>query len=864
MSRLTEIFDGVPSPAKNTFEMDLERGQPNNNYEDIGALTEYAWSPTQSDDSFSNLPERKPCNAIGELHERMFENQRNISSISSSGDTMDFVNNADKYSSDSLESSLGFLAQNGAPYLDIPIRGGAFGSSPHSEPLSSSQHEPSIESRPLSRVILSRFSGIVTDRSSERYMNHAEIEESLLLFDNPGRVPNSGVTVPELPNSSYVTGESDSRDFSTRNPDEGLEPNQNKANVTIQGPGSSQTSSSISRRGISGGLTGGGALDISSNDSNPLTTRSPTPNLLWGRRAMKPTDSEWETVSEFKRISDSVVGKASSEAQTGSSLANNSDSDEVSLNKCAQPPRLNTTHHNSQQTVQPRPNQNFLFVKNNQTGRIDCLPQQRFEEEGDRTFNSGPSRALPSVNTAITEYRHPAPLTTIHTHPLLSPSPVIRLARNMTTDTRSPLSQPTAFTASSSSESSFNVVTAANTDDQSVTEGGRGASGSSEEERREYGRENKARSIHSSAWLSTVSEGESANDSLRDCREREGSFAKVTVLGSKGNITGTPEGTGAREVGSSIADASSQGAKFSSPAPFGRSPCSPSPQAHSHLQTLDDPFATTPQHDRSAYKNTLPGTPLYAHSYHSASGNPFSTPRSSSVSLTGSGALSFPNASIDAVNIAMQDRGDRTARRVRRNRKSSPRSSSESEARVTASSKTWKASGLPSPIVMGHRHRKTATGVVQRETFMRSDSDISRDGTADTAPTVDYLASAYVVRPWDSSSAHSRPSPQSSPFTRPIARAESPHLHRVPRQPTPEIASRQKQISFWFLVPTCAVPPMALLYGYGLMDGVIGQATSGEIHHFDEWYKFFARCWGFGVTGAIILSCVVAMLVISA
>lgn len=46
--------------------------------------------------------------------------------------------------------------------------------------------------------------------------------------------------------------------------------------------------------------------------------------------------------------------------------------------------------------------------------------------------------------------------------------------------------------------------------------------------------------------------------------EREDSFSKFTVLGPKTNLTGTPQGTGMREVGSSLADSSSPGAQFSS------------------------------------------------------------------------------------------------------------------------------------------------------------------------------------------------------------------------------------------------------------------------------------------------------------
>lgn len=60
------------------------------------------------------------------------------------------------------------------------------------------------------------------------------------------------------------------------------------------------------------------------------------------------------------------------------------------------------------------------------------------------------------------------------------------------------------------------------------------------------------------------------NSSSSPFSERDdNSFAKLTYLGPKGNLTGTPRGTGMREVGSSLADSSTPGMNFSS------TPCKP-------------------------------------------------------------------------------------------------------------------------------------------------------------------------------------------------------------------------------------------------------------------------------------------------
>jgi hypothetical protein len=69
---------------------------------------------------------------------------------------------------------------------------------------------------------------------------------------------------------------------------------------------------------------------------------------------------------------------------------------------------------------------------------------------------------------------------------------------------------------------------------------------------------------------------------------RNKSFSKITRLGSKGNLTGTPHGTGMKEVGSSIADNSST--------------CAPTAQMYLH----DTPLYTGLPPDR---RGNLTGTP---------------------------------------------------------------------------------------------------------------------------------------------------------------------------------------------------------------------------------------------------------------
>lgn len=69
-------------------------------------------------------------------------------------------------------------------------------------------------------------------------------------------------------------------------------------------------------------------------------------------------------------------------------------------------------------------------------------------------------------------------------------------------------------------------------------------------------------SFSSSIWKDTFNQHHEQGEA--QLPTAEGSFAKMTILGPKINITGTPEGTGMRQVGSSIADASSPGQMWSS------------------------------------------------------------------------------------------------------------------------------------------------------------------------------------------------------------------------------------------------------------------------------------------------------------
>ncbi|KAF1922884.1 uncharacterized protein M421DRAFT_76745 [Didymella exigua CBS 183.55] len=91
------------------------------------------------------------------------------------------------------------------------------------------------------------------------------------------------------------------------------------------------------------------------------------------------------------------------------------------------------------------------------------------------------------------------------------------------------------------------------------------------------------------------------------CLERENTFDKFTVVGPKGNLTGTPQGTGMHDAGSSVADTSSPGAKLSSSprAEYDGFYASPFPATGSVTRIRQTRPASEDQHERTPSQVTL-------------------------------------------------------------------------------------------------------------------------------------------------------------------------------------------------------------------------------------------------------------------
>lgn len=208
----------------------------------------------------------------------------------------------------------------------------------------------------------------------------------------------------------------------------------------------------------------------------------------------KEHEADWETVAESCHPSRTYSGCES--------LANYSDSSthSHSLEGPSSDPRTVIA------PMHARYNRSWSLHRNALSGSLYLTPALPFATV------SGGQRAFPALTAPrSTEYSHPAPLKHGHAHPLSSGPPI------------------------TPSQHQDGVIDRYN--------------------HPELGREATGRSFPSSVYLSTVEE--LASDECGSSKSYHGSFDQLAFLGPKANVTGTPEGTGARIVGSSLADASS-------------------------------------------------------------------------------------------------------------------------------------------------------------------------------------------------------------------------------------------------------------------------------------------------------------------
>ena len=700
-----------------------------------------------------------------------------------------------------------------------------------------------------------------------RYNTHSATDEPDLeqgcdavpLAVLPSRADYSSTLTNQLPKSVNMTRERTSMaDSEFSELEIPMSPDRYQEALATIDPGSSQTSSSM---------------------STSLQYRAPTPPLLFGRgptstdqslhsiperadsrlkKAMKEVglksqnrldeavqnvnkghvqltrtnttgsdNKDWETVSDMKLLGAHNTKTLDETEGTGSSLADYSDSGSIAAGRQGHPrissiasgranPFLSSTNYH----------QAYVLVQDATTGETISVPQVPID--------------------AHNTYHHPVAMSG-HRNPFTSSPPELSQNKSMLTpDTDSALTD--AFDNMVESYGSHNE--SKETPEQSS----HGA--------------NFVKNGHSSSgWISTVSEPESRKD--KPAAIRAGSFAKVAVLGWKGNVTGTPEGSNAREVGSSLADSSSP------PAP-------PSSEQPSFEKGSPNSLPLTPNHKPwhhplTTPRRRLPHTPSFttpdklsggvARDKSSGSSGPFNTRRRSSSESnfqiipsplatkttalkspdfrghrqrnTMPGLLSSGNSSFYESNYEDDDTQDRHVSSLRARRGHRSHTSDEQQSRPTSA--YTRLPPDPDEISIPQTPTSTPTRAFRRDGVVHTDT-----------PLPVLVHPIYgVERPWDTPE-RGRLQPRSDRYTRPIARVESPHLHRIPRPPTTAMIQRQRDISRFWLVVFCLVPPVALIYGHGLADEIIRMQTEGEIENFSDGSKKLAFYWGYGGSLAVV------------
>lgn len=647
-------------------------------------------------------------------------------------------------------------------------------------------------------------------------------------------------------------------------------------------------------------------------------------------------DKDWETVAESQGFSRQGTQNVMGRRQTGSSLADYSDSGSLSPPKLAPLFSHRVLQHPPHPRYAPR---SFGLLRDKQSGELVLMPEYTFTDgAGFPNRNAlGPLTADSALNNP---YQHPAPLSRDHAHPFVSSPPWMNSGRSvphedvsvraLRSDARnglmsefpSPLKYMKEDTyqarelqsSAQASESSSLPIKDGQRDVSLSTLGHGGIDGS-------YG---------SSAWLSTQNDAASVDCS--DLPGRGGRFPKTTLLGRKANLTGTPDDTATTKVGSSLADDSSPGMKLSSSI---NHHTSSSPYAK--LAPLEEQASSTLKLAKRYCNRTIGGTegstdvasgsevydrirsqaiqrcsdlydedeslntpefkipPLQVQKHRQHLIEHSLLPQHSSSSLADSGRLSAPlnhpknqedhdmgkipgnaacvaientlasfSPSVSGTNARMrsphrrvpsQDDDVYEARKLISFHETAPLSPPMPTAQIGGTSKQQVKSGL-----LGWKKQTTQEGDAYPMHSLNARSIKQYEGSLDLDLA---LANGGVSGSQAPIRVHPNErvqfQPRFGPDGRSSTRAESPHLYRIPHPATKAVLQRQRGLSIMVLCLCFLCPPTLVIYGHGLMDGVMEWLTHGQVNAFRPREKKVALVIGYGGSVLFILALVGGM-----
>ena len=802
------------------------------------------------------------------------------------------------------------------PQIDVLIPAGTIDLDSHTNFLSSSQQVSTVGLGESSSMLF-RYSGMIMDGASRPM---SKIEPKAEMRTLPDDRPKFALSM--LSSMESIRQMNQSTSFDQIHGE--LEPNaESKAFLLDRvqnpsadaGPGSSQTSSSMSTHRYSGDLSGHKVR--SGNHMLPTSrARCQTPPLLFGKSALRepemsdatPTlapestialgEQDWETVSAETEAHTHHFGNIACNTKTGSSLADNSDSGNLSLSKEVHHPfRSMKNYPVMQHPAHPRHNYSFVLLKSSQTGDFVQVPQYGHASGGCLSNNNVSSQLVSSIS-ADKSYQHPFPLQTEHTHPLASSPPIIRFRERsaFNNENNCVWVQHSHLNSDSSSlglSEGVQRVKEEQTQDLSykmtedVSDIPRAAVNQNQQK---WGF--REQSCQSSAWLSTVSEVMSSELSFPRSRDP---LTRMTVRNSSEHVDSTPEQKVDLDLESSPTDMRSLGSNLSRSS--GRIVSSP-------IQFPDISLSSRRKlHEQAIQRNREIGSQHTLANFHKS----LAKLSNSEISAMSASNTKTRFRSYSACGLQPEHYKPEHYKPLQRQR----RSSCESYSRLMDSLSAQRTSATNVLPTDGDAQQTTASEVLLRDPFLdlgendsrynhdqknlierrgrqaeMDDASIDSPTTPSTAESQPFVQRGVVhtdapvpifdhpiyghERPWDRiKPGPLRQKPHPKPlgpqlFQRPIARAESPHLHCIPHPPTTELLERHVLLSRIYLIASMVVPPIGLVYGHGYMDSLMRQHTAGQINGFRTTEKTIALFWGYGVSAICIFAIIIAITIIPA
>jgi hypothetical protein len=324
--------------------------------------------------------------------------------------------------------------------------------------------------------------------------------------------------------------------------------------------------------------------------------------------------------------------------------------------------------------------------------------------------------------------------------------------------------------------------------------------------------------------------------------ERQNTFDKFMVVGPKGNLTGTPHGTGMNDAGSSEADNSSPGAFLGSTPPESR---------ESRRRVLPSgPYASLKE-TMSRTVSVQPGP------------SSFETPKRARLGSNSSPRehrfYNSPDRKTSVTRVAPSQIAPMPSEHERIPSQVSlfpPPPAPDSLDSRRRSRNSFRLPGRPRlhsrAAVPGQTKLRHMVLAPDAESVVSTrDSDISR-----------LIRTADSGRP-STSNTHTplRAHRSESVMRIMMAYEHSPHLLCPERAEDPEEEAERRKLSWWIFAMFCVLPPMLLLYRW-FGDFVIVNVTKGRLHHVSAKPKKVALGVGIalnlGLSSAILLPIVIA------